>query len=186
MISHAFKRHFRWDRKNNAQLVKTILEGVRADKDHAPGGRNLTTEETARLAAFEFNKKQPLARKLPWSDYKLRASRKTGAVNMNIATAGIYHGDDPGKNIYFRIGLLAVAADFGTLECTGETAVFSGYLPIDNMMPFNTSLRTKLPMQVTEKSRVLIGMAIEYFQLCNGQYYPMRLAKNSAGIVEVY
>jgi hypothetical protein len=166
-----------------ARLTKEMMKVVKADATNGRGLRNVLDGELELLKGFDFNANSQLITSLV-SPFTASIDRPTG--KLSVAIDSFVPKNDiaaPAGSTHFKISSAGMEVDFEKEKSIADFQS-SDVLPIDN----NPTAPINLINAVTANSThpLFIALGIEFFQIVNGQMYPLNNgAFNALSLVDV-
>lgn len=165
------------DRRVVGRLTKELLAIIKTDPINNRGERTIENGVMEMLKGFNFNSNAPLGTTI-YMAHQSAFDRVTGdatasieAYNPNIRIVA------PGGTTHFRLSLGAAELDFQNMQfqyAADDTAI----LPYDSTEVPATVLTASLTPN--SSLPVILVVCVEFFQLVNGEYYPLKNGANNA------
>ena len=172
------------DRRVVGRMAKELLAIIKTDAINVRGERTIENGNMDLLVGFDFNANAPLGTTL-YAGYDSDFIPATGEVKLNLeAYSPSIRIAAPGGTTHFRISLGAAELDFDHLQFVFAMDD-SGILPYDPVeIPISSLTATITPATILPVMEVV---CVEFFQLVNGEYYPLKNGANNAlGVVGIY
>lgn len=171
------------DRRVVGRLTKELLGIIKTDSINERGQRTIEDGTLEILLGFDFNKNAPLSTTL-FAGYDAYFARPTGEATASIeAYSPAIRIAAPGGTTHFRVSMGAAELDFPNMQFAFAMDA-TGILPYSAVeIPITTLETTLTPASILPVIQVLV---VEFFQLVNGEYYPLKNGANNAlGIVNI-
>lgn len=171
------------DRRVVGRLTKELLTVVKTDSTNERGQRTIENGTMELLLGFDFNVNAPLGTTF-YAGYDSFFARPTGEATIDIeAFSPSIRIAAPGGTTHYRISMGAAELDFPNMQF-GFATNNTGIVPYDPVEVLASSLTTTLTP--ASSLPVVQVLGVEFFQLVNGEYYPLKNGANNAlGIVSV-
>ncbi len=165
------------DRLVVGRLTKVLLSIIKTDATNERGLRTIENGTMDLLMGFNFNSAAPLGTTL-YAAFDALFDRVTGEATIDLeAYSPMVRIAAPAGTTHYRIALGAVELDFPNMQfgfSTSDSGIQT-YDPVE--VPASTLTVTLTPASTLPVVQVV---GIEFFQLVNGEYYPLKNGANNA------
>lgn len=171
------------DNRVSNRLTTQMLKVIQADATNARGERTVSDGDPALLKGFEFNAGAQLAGTI-YVPFATAVDRATGALEVSlpalVPTTDLAMVQDA---THLRFGALGATVDFEGEAFSTKMAV-SDFVEIDSVEHEAQSLEVQI--EAASPSPIFLAFSIEFFQMVNGEAYPLKSgALNAMAIVAV-
>lgn len=165
------------DRLVVGRLTKVLLSIIKTDTINERGLRTVENGTMDLLLGFNFNGVAPLGTTL-YAAFDALFDRVTGEATMNLeAYSPMVRIAAPSGTTHYRISLGAAELDFQNMQfgfSTSDSGI-QAYNPVE--VPASSLTVTLTPASTLPVVHVV---GIEFFQMVNGEYYPLKNGANNA------
>lgn len=165
------------DRLVVGRLTKVLLSIIKTDATNERGLRTIESGNMDLLLGFNFNGTAPLGTTL-YAAFDALFDRVTGEATIDLeAYSPMVRIAAPAGTTHYRISLGAAELDFPNMQFDFSTSNsgIQAYDPVE--VPASSLTVTLTPASALPVVQVV---GIEFFQLVNGEYYPLKNGANNA------